>query len=327
MVMARYSQAAGQHKATALARRAAARTAARAEGEAEPGALSELLERFDGLLGHAGGDEDEALASAGEASMAASFSARPGTPLAAVAVLRHARAALGHAVQMRALLCLHGLSAAGALSALHLRGVRYGRAHLLAANVLGSLCGWATAFPQLRRRLARSQMASSLFEPALASSLLLQALAHAATMAGALALGAREDAARVAAGLETAPAAPAPSERSVLGAPARPFAPSAVNSAVVCVELAQTLAITAVSVRLAHAPKATQRLLARAFRLADVALVVAASGLLPVLTALLQLQPASGGFRAALVGLIVADRAGAALCDQIVRALLGGVRK
>jgi hypothetical protein len=276
--------------------------------------------------------------------MAAPFSARPGTPLAAVVLIRHARAALGHGVQMRALLCLHGVSAAAALSALHLQGVRYGRAHLLAVNAIGSLCGWATAFPHLRPSLSRRPPLSSVLTPTLALSRSLQALLHLGTMALALAIGASEDcrlaavgaaignaasaaiggaasAEATAAGSTAAAAAvasaPLPAH-FILGGPERPFAPSAVNSAVICLELAQTIAITAVSTRLAHPPRARRRALSKAFRLADLAVVCAASGLFPALSRALQLQePASARFRAFLVALVLADRLGAAACDEL----------
>jgi hypothetical protein len=114
--------------------------------------------------------------------------------------------------------------------------------------------------------------------------------------------------------------APSEAPRFVLGAPARPFAPSAANSAVFCVELAQCVSIAALSSRLAHPPKGRRRALARGFRLIDLALVVAGSGLVPGLSRLLQLQePSSARFRARLVALVVADRLGAALCDELSR--------
>lgn len=313
----RLSAAQAAAAAGARARRGALRAARATHGEEQPGPLGELMERFDALLGQGlaaptDGDSDDALATAGEASMAAPFSARPGTPLAALALLRHARAAVGHSVQMRALTCLNGLSAAGALSALHVRGVRYGRAHLVAANALGSLCGWATAFPQLRRSLARTPPLSSLREPRVAASLLLQAVTHSATMLAALALGAAEDAR----GPAPAEAAPAPT------AGRRPFRRTATNTAVICMELAQTVAITAESVQLAHPTKARRAALARAFRLADACILLAASGLVPALSELLQLQArTSARFRAALVALVLADCACSAVCELLTARL------
>lgn len=271
----------------------------------------------DALLGHGAeatsgmGDVGSSF-EVGEASMAAPFSSRRGSPLSVVDVVCHGRAALEHAVQGRCMLALEGMAAALSLSALYLRGVRFAQAQLLAGQAVGTVCGAATAFPLLPRTLEKRRVVSSVLEPRVGVSLLGQALVHLGTMIGALAIsGAPVDVAVV----EALGGAAGEEE------PSRQFQPSPLNTAVFLLSICQLLSTTLVNAVRVRTDGAGS-LMRTVMRITEGATILLAVGAVPMATERLRLDFSKGRvFQIQLAALVLLDRSLARLADDIAARL------
>jgi cation-transporting ATPase 13A1 len=141
------------------------------------GSAATLASQFEDL--DAG---DIPMVKLGDASIAAPFTSKMPSIRSCVDIVRQGRCTLVSTIQMYQIMALQCLISSYSLSVLYLDGVKYGDSQMTAMGLLGSVSFMSVSRSKPLDKLSKVRPLTSIFHPALFSSLLGQFAIHLSTM-------------------------------------------------------------------------------------------------------------------------------------------------
>jgi cation-transporting ATPase 13A1 len=192
----------------------------------------ELEKRRKELMDELQQQNTPVVAKLGDASIASPFTCRAKSVAPVVDIIRQGRCTLAETQQMYRILALNSLVMAYTLSALYFEGVRMGDTQATASGILVAMCFLFISRGQPTKKLSKQRPLKNLFHPATVLSIVLQFVVHLVAIIAAVHL------AKTALPPDTVP-----------DDPDSPFRPTLVNSVVFLVSAAMQVSNFAVNHR------------------------------------------------------------------------------